>query len=331
MNECSSDIRREMKQRDDGLASPAQRSLADNSYRRKEFRTRTVLTEESGRRAVCKLASTEEAIDFLRAIIEREKANAEYLREHFDVLCGEFKRDRIEYEYLPYPSLDQKIASAFREDRCDEADSLLELYVRKIRALDTSYAWPGEFLSMVSQDSAQNRHAEIECLSRGVLDLTPRNIFMDASRCIVVDNEWSFDFPVPVVFVLFRAIMEIAYSLQSEIRRCTMRTRPAVGIVVRNLRTCYFPESWISYITDSQISVAEMLRWEMGFQRYTTGVGGRTVGRTKMNPRTKTRFPIWRLGNEYGIAGTATRILRKAPLIPRIVRIVERRLLRSQK
>ncbi|UCG57796.1 MAG: hypothetical protein JSU70_23390 [Phycisphaerales bacterium] len=320
-----------MKRHDNNPVSPVCLALADNSYRRKEFRTRTVLTDKSGRKVVCKFASSEEAVDFLKAIIVREKANAEYLKEHFDVLCGEFKGDHIEYEYLPYPSLNEGIASAFRENRCGEADNLLEVYVRKLRALNISYAWPGEFLSMVSQDGATNRHAEIECLSRGVLDLTPRNILVDASRCVVVDNEWSFDFPVPVAFVLFRAIREIVKGLQGEIRRCTTRARPAVGIVVRNLRTCYFPEGWIKYITDSQLSLAEMLRWEMGFQRYTTGVSGGTVGRVKTNPRIKTHFSMWRLGNEYGITGTARRVLRKAPLVPRLVRFVEDRRLHSQK
>lgn len=320
----------EMKLDDNDLISPAQRSLADNSYRRKEFRTRTVLTEEAGRKAVCKLATTEEAVDFLRAIIEREKANAEYLGEHFDVLCGEFKADHIEYEYLPYPSLVDEIASAFREDRCDEADSLLEIYVNKIRALDTTHTWPKEFLSMVSQDNADDSRAGIECLSRGVLDLTPRNILVDAGRFIAVDNEWSFDFPVPVAFILFRAIMEIVRGLQNEIRRCAKKTCPVVGLVVRNLRTYYFPEGWVKYISDTQLSLAEMLRWEMGFQGYTTGIIGGTVGRPRMNPKTKTHFSMWRLDNEYGIAGTARRVMRKTPLIPRLVRLVERKLLHSQ-
>jgi len=148
--------------------------------------------------------------------------------------------------------------------------------------------WPKEFLSMVGQDTTGDFKPKVECFSRGLLDLTPRNILVNGNRWIVIDNEWSFDFPIPVTFVLFRAIFELVVELQDEIRRTTTKTRPAIGLLSRGLRTYYYPKDWVRYIFDTKIDFEEMLRWETGFLRYTTGFEDKVVGYVKIKkPRTK--------------------------------------------
>jgi len=269
---------------------PFQLILADNSYRLRQFQTRTILTEDSGKKVVRKLAITEEADTFLKTIAMRERANAKYLKGYFDVLCGHLKANCIEYEYLPYQSLHQKIQLELRENRVDKADELLKIYVQKVRALNRLHICPEEFLSMVSQGAVENYKLEVDCLSRGLLDLTPKNILVDTNKWIVVDNEWSFDFPVPMVFILFRAIEEMVIALQDEIRRCTKKIRPAVGILARGLRTYYFPEGWVKCVADTHISFAQMLQWEAGFQRYVTGSTDTITFRIRENPKIRTRF-----------------------------------------
>lgn len=306
-------------------------TLADNSRRLRKFRTRTIVTEQFGKKMVWKFSVTEEANTFLKAIVMRETANAKYLRGHFDVLCGNLKGNRIEYEYMPYQSLSQRIGFELTKNRYDKADELLGLYVQKVHALNKLHICPKEFVSMVAQDTVRNCRLEVDCLSRGLLDLTPRNILVDGSRWVVVDNEWSFDFPVPVVFVLFRAIREVVVGLQHEIRRCTTKTRPGVGVFARGLRTDYFPKDWVKYISDNYISFAQMLRWEMGFQRYITGTTSGTVGRVKINPKTKFHFPTWRLRDNIGIVGSVSHLLKKLPAMRQLVYFLERTLVHLQK
>ena len=265
--------------------------LADNPWRLKEFRTRTVLIEGTGKKVIRKFATNEEGNTFLKAIAEREKVNAEYLKGHLDVLCGSLKGDHIEYEHLRHPSLIQIIASKLRKNHCEEADELLWCYTQKVHALSNVKVCPKKFLSMAGQNTISNCNLKVLCLSRGLLDLTPRNIHVDGSRWIVVDNEWSFDFPIPVVFIFFRAILELVVGLQDEIRRTTKKTRPAIGLMSWGLQTYYYPADWGRYISDTHIDFAQMLRWEMGFQRYITGFKGRAVGYIKIkNPRIKFRL-----------------------------------------
>lgn len=305
--------------------------LADNSWRLRGFRTRTILTEEFGKKVVRKFAITEEANAFLKVIVVRERENIKYLREHFDILCGNFEDNCIEYEYVPYESLFQKIASKLRENRCVEADELLRLYVQKVHALPKVQVHPKKFLSLVTHGGVKDCKVEVECLTRGLLDLTPRNIMPDGDRWLLIDNEWSFDFPIPVVFVLFRAIRELAIELQDDIRRTTKKTRPAIGVLARGLRTHYMPKDWVRYIADAHINFAQMLKWERGFRRYVAGSSRAPVGHVKISPRTKIIFSTWCLKSNAGIVRGVTHYLKRLPGMRRLLYFFEYMVLRLQK
>jgi hypothetical protein len=183
---------------------------------------------------------------------------------------------------------------------------------------------------MIGIDDAYD-NTKLLCLCRGLLDLTPRNILINGEQWIVIDSEWSFDFPIPVAFVLFRAIKETVVELQYEIRRHTGKTRPAIGIFARVLRTYYFPQDWVKYISDTNTSFAQMLKWELGFHQYITGTNKGTVGRIKLNPRTKTCFSSRRLTSNTGTAESLSGFLKKPPGMRKLAHFFERMLLYLQK
>lgn len=263
-------------------------TLADNFWRLKKFHTRTMLSEKSDKKVIYKCAATQEARLFIEGIAKVEKTNSVYLKEQFSVLSGTLKGDHIEYEYLPYPSLSMTIASKLKQNHCEQADELLSRYVQKVHGLSSIEVYPEKFLSTIGQNTIGDSQPKVMCLSRGLLDLTPRNILVNTDKWIVLDNEWSFDFPIPVTFVLFRAILELVVEVQDEICRTITKTRPAIGLLRRGLRTYYYPAGWVRHISDTQSKFEEMLKWEMGFLRYTTGFKGRIISYNKINnPRTK--------------------------------------------
>ncbi len=308
--------------------APFDITLADNPWRSSKFRTRTVLMEESGKKVVRKVADTKDANEFLRDIATRERANAVYLKEHFDVLCGNLEDNCVKYEYVPYESLSRKIASELRGNHYDKANELLALYVRKVHSLAKLYICPKEFISMVTQQEAtEDYELELDCLSRGLLDLTPQNILLDGNRWVVIDNEWSFDFPVPAVFILFRAVVEMVVELQHEIRRCTRKDNPAVGIFSRGLRTYYFPENWVKYISDARISFERMLRWEAGFRQYIAGSDGDTIGCIKVTPNIRTHLLTCQFRNNIVNAASVSQFLKKLPIIRQLIYCFKRMLL----
>lgn len=274
-----------MVQHDD----PLNLTIANNVWRLEEFRTCTILIEEHGKKVVYKFAATEKAKPFIKSIAESEKANSEYLKGQFDVLCGLLQGDRIKYDYLTYPSLKDEMASHMEEERYDKANELFEKYISKIRSLKVIKTVPKEFLKVLVNDSVDYCF-KVDCLTRGLLDLTPDNILINKGRWIVIDNEWSFDFPIPVMFVIFRAIRALAHVLQSEIRKTASKANPVVGIFAGRFKTYYIPILWMKYVTYYDISLWKMSRWETGFQRYVTGSTGTLAFRVRENPNIRTRF-----------------------------------------
>ena len=263
--------------------------IGRNFWRLEKFRTYTILAEECGKKVVYKCAAVEEAKPFIKNITEIEKANSEYLKGLFDVLCGRLQGGRIKYDYLTYPSLKDQIAFQMKEGCYDKANELFEKYINKIRSLKIIKTMPKEFLKVLVNDSVDYCF-KVDCLTRGLLDLTPDNILIDKDCWIVIDNEWSFDFPIPVMFVIFRAIRALAHALQSEIRKTASEANPVVGIFAGKFKTYYVPIPWMKYVTYYDISLCKMSRWETGFQRYVTGSTGTLSFRVRENTNIRTRF-----------------------------------------
>jgi hypothetical protein len=304
--------------------------ITENLWRLEKFQTKTILGSENGHQAIWRCPITKTALPFINTIADREKASREYLKSHFEVLCGVLQDGCLKYDYLPYKSLLQVIGMQFQQNCPSIADKTIKAYADKIKALESIYTVPKEFYQIIGLDGAYD-NTKLLCLCRGLLDLTPSNILVDGERWIAIDFEWAFDFPVPIAFILFRAIKETVVELQYEIRKHTGKTRPATSIFVRGLRTYYFPQDWVKYISDTNISFAQMLRWEMGFRQYISGNRKGTVGRIKLNPRTKTRFSSWRLKSDIGTVESLSRFLKKLLGMRRLVHFFERVLLYFQK
>ena len=217
-----------------------------------------------------------------------------------------------------------------RQDNYDIANELFESYVNKLNSLGRALVVPEEFLRRIAAEADDNE-LRMDCLSRGLLDLTPRNIFVDGDRWIVIDNEWSFDFPVPAIFLLFRTIREMSTMLQPEIRKNTNKNNPAAGLFVRKLSTYFAPVAWTKHITDAGISLSRLLRWEDGFQKFVTGKDNSWLGRIKSNYKIRTNFPVRKIPGDKQYITQLKELLKKVPGIHQIAGFLDRKILYRQK
>lgn len=248
---------------------PAGSILQESVNRKAKFQTRTIIKKTLGKNMVYKCAATEQAKQFVRTIADSEKKNAEYLRGQFGVLGGVLQGNYIKYDYLPFPSLQDEMGRYLRQFKTERANELLREFVNRVKALKRVQVAPETFLKTLG--ASPNDNLCIDCLQRGLLDLKPSHVLINSDQWIVLDNEWSFDFPVPICFVLFRAIRETAYFLQWEIRESTGKASPAIGTFCLGFKKYYVPVDWMEHLLDAPVSLRRMLRWELGFQRYVTG------------------------------------------------------------
>jgi len=293
--------------------------LAENTGRLPRFQTRTVIAQEGSTRKVYKYAVNEHALPFLEDIIMREMANREYFREAFRVLSGTLQRERIEYEYVPFPSLLDIMTNHLRRKRFSEADDVFKSYVKRVQSLQQVRVFPEDFVGFVV-DGSCCRESEMLCLRRGVLDLIPRNIVLAHEEWVVLDNEWSFDFPIPQVFVLFRAIRDTSIALQNEIRAAASKEVPVVNLLAHGTHDIYVPRKWIGYMESESTSLRQMLRWECGFQRYVVGEDYVSSGRVKRFPKTRIKVPIWHQERCGRSATAISRLIKRLPRMKRYAR-----------
>jgi hypothetical protein len=298
--------------------------ITENSWRLEKFQTKTILGTENGHQVIWKCPITEVALPFINDIAEREKASREYLKGHFDVLCGTLEDGCLKYDYLPYKSLLQVIETQFQQNCPLAADETVKTYVDKIKDLQSIYTIPKDFYQTIGLGNSHD-NTKLLCLSRGLIDLTPRNILVNDEHWIAIDFEWAFDFPVPIIFILFRAIHEMATGLQKEIRQSATVSNPVVGVFARGLHTHYVPKSWLSHITDTNVSLNRLLQWEMGFQRYIAGSFCDTVGRIKRHPKTRVHFLSKAVESDTGMLENATGALKRIPGMRKLVHLLERK------
>ena len=266
--------------------------LKDNSWRLPHFQTRTVIETDGNTRRVCKYALTEEALPFLKVIIERERASIDYFKNNFDVLCGVFKGDHIEYPYCPHRSLQAVIGDFLDKGDYKTANSVLQEYVVKLRSLEKTRAFPEDFLALVVDIDKNKFIADV--FTHGIIDLTPPNILLDGNKWIVLDNEWFFDFPVPIVYVFFRAFTALAFELQKQVRINANEDNPITSLLSRKFRCLYFPQAWTAHFSDSSISLGRLICWERGFQKYVTGGCGGFTYKVRRNQKMRFNFPpLW--------------------------------------
>jgi len=275
---------------------------------------------------VVRAALTKQAEPFITVIAEREKNTAAYLTECFEVLCGKLKNNRIEYEYLAYPSLKDKIAAFLEQADYPSANKLFAAYVGKLHSLPKVKTFPVEFLRTIAGD-LKCKKIQMDCLSRGPLDLTCRNILIDGQRWLVLDNEWSFDFPVPAAFILFRAVMEMAIAFQPLIRKNSSKSNPAAGIFARNLCTYYAPAAWVENLCNNEVGLRRLLYWEAGFQRYVTGSNHCSTGRIRRRNKIRAHFANNDLLVELRYLTRLKSLLKKIPFFRQAVYFLERKLL----
>jgi hypothetical protein len=266
--------------------------LRDNSWRLPHFQTRTVIETDGNARCVCKYALTETAIPFLKVIIERERASVDYLKNNFDVLCGVLKEDHIEYPYCPHRSLQAVIQDFLDQRDFRSANSTIQEYVVRLHSLKKMRTFPEDFLALVGDIDKNKFIADV--FTHGIIDLTPPNILLDGNKWIVLDNEWFFDFPVPIVYVFFRAFTALAFELQRQVRLNANEDNPITSLLSRRFRCMYFPQAWVSHFSDSCVSLERLIFWEKGFQKYVTDGCGGFIYKVRKNRKTYTNFPfLW--------------------------------------
>lgn len=126
-----------------------------------------------------------------------------------------------EFEFLQGITLEEKLDTLLELGKPEKVEELLFSYIEKIKRIHerVDFVKTPQFVQVFG-DAVPAKSLKAAELSN--IDLVPANLILDGEEVSVIDYEWSFFFPVPSQFLVYRMIH---YYLESDGKRESLKQR----------------------------------------------------------------------------------------------------------
>ncbi|MCK4789837.1 MAG: hypothetical protein KAV87_39215, partial [Desulfobacteraceae bacterium] len=243
------------------------RFVGANQVRKPEYQTNIAIYEKNQEKIVIRKAETSKAKPFIQEIAKREILAKSMLAGKAEVVTGRLDGSCLYYPYIDLPSLDDLIAEAIENGDPSFGKSLIEDYRHFLYSLPIETCIPDKFMRKFAIKPGMGTKP-VNCLQKALLDCIPRNIKVSKEKWYIIDNEWTYDFPLPIDYLIFRGIAALITDLQPQIQ-CKVSSDTPVAIFrgYGNTRQ-YIPFSWLEILRRMEIPVDEVECWERQFQNH---------------------------------------------------------------
>ena len=191
--------------------------------RDRHFSIATTIEEQNGEKVVVKQPMTNEAKRHLQNMQNKQKDYGSW-----SSLGVKAKGDAVVTPFLEEKSLGQQAKQAIYEHNVEKVKNLIStvsmLCEKESAATGNRHIVSREMSGRERTEFAQvfgtsQIYPELPCIAPANIDLILDNIFEKDGKYRVIDCEWIFDFPVPVAFIIWRAINEL-YSSWNKTAEC---------------------------------------------------------------------------------------------------------------
>ena len=170
--------------------------------RRPELAVRTDIVEEGGVRKVVKTPAGPAAKAHINTIARAEKSLGELFgKSVFSANRGRINGESLELEYLEGRTLEEEFDDLLN-DKARAAEAVTSFLKQIEQLADTSFEACDDFRKVFGDACPAEG---VPAVSVADIDLIPGNI-IDNGKWIVIDYEWTFFFPVPVSFLIWRSL-----------------------------------------------------------------------------------------------------------------------------
>jgi len=236
-----------------------------NQDRAERFRIATAIkTNVFGKKYVEKQALHPDAVPHIQKM-----ASVEHNCGDFEIVLGLYdeKKKSVRYPYIEGKNLQEEITEILEEKEFLEEDKIvrilhiLDAFVNacRKRAVKTEHYATEEFRRVFGDRTMEQ---SFECLCPANVDLILSNVFYAEGRYQVIDPEWIFDFPVPVDFIIWRALNELLEGTK-EIEKlfgCNMlMERYGIGEVEQQAMF----RSWADHFVVSYVEGNTLAKWNL--------------------------------------------------------------------
>jgi len=236
-----------------------------NRYRKNKYRIKTSIVEDDTGKYIVKVADNDESIAFLQSIVQKEMLAKKHFLNHAEVVISSMRGITLYNTYLDCPNLEELTATAFKRDGGHYGESVVKEYVSFIQKLPCQECIPEAFMQefKIPRESVTK---PLRCLLFGPIDLIPRNILVNKSTWYIIDHEWTYAFPIPVDFIIYRGICSLIDHLQQNIQLYNFPDHP-LKIFASYINKIYIPSNWLNILYSLQLPIRQFNYWEMQFQQ----------------------------------------------------------------
>lgn len=180
-----------------------------NSDRNDKFQISTAFIESNNQKYVVKAPVSKAAISHIRNLhgIEMNSDNDRYC-----YLKGEYNGNSLKYIFLKDETLDDIIEKCIeREDIAGVAECLDNMFDCLLNSQSQMLRYDTEqFINVFGDTKLENNN--VRCVKPANIDLICSNVFICDSVYTIIDGEWTFDFGVPIAFIIWRSLNELFYA-----------------------------------------------------------------------------------------------------------------------
>jgi len=264
------------------------RFWAANQGRKPEFRTNVRICVDDGKKSVVRSPDNDKSVQFIGEIAQRELLAEKFFKGKAEVVTGQPDGSSLRYSFIEFPSLEELIVDAIEKEDAGFGKSLVEGYIRFLETLPIEECIPERFIREFDLPSGEITQP-VKCLTCATFDCVPHNIKVGPQNWYIIDNEWTFDYPLPVDYLAFRGILTLATNLQSHIKTHASKDQPVVLFRGYGRNREYVPLSWVEILRGLKIPVKKLIRWETNFQNYVNVHQQTSRLRLSRNPKVLTR------------------------------------------
>lgn len=179
-----------------------------NSLRKEKYQIMTVIKKEHNTKFVYKMPLNKTAEAHLSKMYINSKNN--YLPNINNIEAKPFKNG-LKYDFIKEKNI-YTIISEYTDMRSpNKIKEILTDFFQKLIDVSEEKDFGGNKFENVF--GSCKYHKKLKCISNANIDLICDNIFYsDTSTYTIIDNEWIFDFDIPVQFIIWRCINELYYK-----------------------------------------------------------------------------------------------------------------------
>lgn len=226
--------------------------------RGKAFRVRTdIIQNEVGEKSVLKTAMTPEASGHIEQIYKwYSLLSSKYKDTDIFINQCECMENGLKFEYLCGTTLEEEMDSLYEKQDYSSIIDLMFRYAEKVKKHEKleKFVKTDKFIEVFG-----NVEFEQIQMSGTInnIDLIFSNIILD-NGWHIIDYEWTFDFPIPIDFIIYRAIhYYILSTKRSELKKIGIFQ--LLGYTEKDLKTYQYMEDHFQlYILQSIVPLANL-------------------------------------------------------------------------